>query len=162
MTSSFHWEWRFWAHETRLTQLLFIDCHLTASLKFCKYLVSQSKFYLPREHQIIKYIGMHKSNKMFIILSNVLNWVNRGKIGTSTRPVWSFHEIVHSFLTSFNLFIFWFISFNDFHFFISFCFYVFVFLVCCNWLYSSVIGLRILSLGSSKGRKKLKPTNRKT
>ena len=29
---------------------------LTSSLKFWKYLVSQSKFYLPREHQISPYI----------------------------------------------------------------------------------------------------------
>jgi hypothetical protein len=62
-----------WAHRW---ERLLVFCHRTASLKFCKYLLSQSKFYLPREHQIIKYIGMHKSNKMFIILSNVLNWVN--------------------------------------------------------------------------------------
>ena len=33
-----------------------------------------------------------------------------------------------------------------FTFFISFCFYVFVFIVCCNWLYSSVIVMRNLSL----------------
>ena len=31
---------------------ILIFCHRTASLKLCKYLVSQSKFYLPREHQI--------------------------------------------------------------------------------------------------------------
>jgi hypothetical protein len=57
------------------------------------------------------------------------------------RSVWSFHEIVHSFLTSFILFIFWFISFNDFYFFISFCFYVFVFFVCCNWLVHKWLGV---------------------
>ena len=39
-------------------------------------------------YHTLKYIGMLKSNKMFIILSNILNLVNRGKIDTSNRYTW--------------------------------------------------------------------------
>jgi hypothetical protein len=38
LTSSFHWEWRFWAHETRLTQLLFIDTYY--SKRPCTFFIS--------------------------------------------------------------------------------------------------------------------------
>jgi hypothetical protein len=39
-------------------------------------------------YHTLKYIGMYKSNKMFIILSNILSWVNRGNINTSNRYTW--------------------------------------------------------------------------
>jgi hypothetical protein len=39
---------------------LLIFCHRTASLKFCKYLVSQSKFYLPREQKLLYLLHVGK------------------------------------------------------------------------------------------------------
>ena len=39
-------------------------------------------------YHTLKYNLYAQNNQMFIILSNVLNWVNRGKIDTSKRYTW--------------------------------------------------------------------------
>jgi hypothetical protein len=72
------------------------------------YLISQSKLYLPREHQIIKYIGMHKSNKMFIILSNVLNWVKKRHI----EHIQEIKKFLHILCIMFKIIAFFIIRYN--------------------------------------------------
>jgi hypothetical protein len=52
---------------------LLIFCHRTASLKFWKYLFSQSKLYLPREHQIIYMFSLKNETETIQLIRYLLN-----------------------------------------------------------------------------------------
>jgi hypothetical protein len=74
------------------------EIHSTASLKCWKYIFSQSKFYLPQEHQIICYIvsRIQEYNDTFIIFGG--HWLSGGKWSTQKKP-WPF-VIYQQFLSN--------------------------------------------------------------
>ena len=75
-----------WTSHRRERLLIF--CHRTSSMKPWKYLVSQSKFYLPQEYQI----------KVF--LSNFLN-ITSSKLLSIVHPVLYLHRDTHFFSVDF-------------------------------------------------------------